>query len=389
MPDDIQTCPHFGKCGGCSQLDVPVSEQLGRKVARARELLGPHLGEAEVEHALPPRTPRYDRTAILYPVQPRRRGAALGIYRRGTHQVEPIRDCRVQQRALTTFGRLAADVIQRHGVPAYDDRTGEGVLRAIRARVMPSTRELLVGAVATTNKFPGRDALVRDLAEAARGLRDEQGRPLQLVGAVLNVNERPGNALLGPQTHALHGQAWQRDQVGELVIRVSFESFYQLHRHAEAVLFRPALAMLGDVGGMRVVDGYGGVGAFALRLLRDGAAHVTLVESSPSSCADARHNLDRFGLSRAEVREQPVGAAALPACDALVVDPPRAGLMEAGAAAVAACSAPRVLLVSCSLASLARDLDRLAATHRVARLRLCDLFPHTDHVEAVTLLERR
>jgi tRNA/tmRNA/rRNA uracil-C5-methylase (TrmA/RlmC/RlmD family) len=63
--------------------------------------------------------------------------------------------------------------------------------------------------------------------------------------------------------------------------------------------------------------------------------------------------------------------------------------MEAGAAAVAACSAPRVLLVSCSLASLARDLDRLAATHRVARLRLCDLFPHTDHVEAVTLLERR
>ena len=87
------------------------------------------------------------------------------------------------------------------------------------------------------------------------------------------------------------------------MIRVSFESFYQLHRHAEAVLFRPALAMLGDVGGMRVVDGYGGVGAFALRLLRDGAAHVTLVESSPSSCADARHNLDRFGLSRAEVRE--------------------------------------------------------------------------------------
>jgi tRNA/tmRNA/rRNA uracil-C5-methylase (TrmA/RlmC/RlmD family) len=45
--------------------------------------------------------------------------------------------------------------------------------------------------------------------------------------------------------------------------------------------------------------------------------------------------------------------------------------------------------VSCSLASLARDLDRLAATHRVARLRLCDLFPHTEHVEAVTLLERR
>jgi len=263
------------------------------------------------------------------------------------------------------------------------------VLRAIRARVMPGTRELLVGAVATTRRFPGRDALVRDLADAASGLRDDQGRSLQLVGAVLNINDRPGNALLGPETLALHGDAWQHDRVGDLRLRVSFESFYQLHRHADAVLFRPAMEMLGDVRGQRVVDGYGGVGSFALRLLRDGADHVTLIESSPSSCADARHNLRDEGAARTEVVERPFGSAPLPDCDALVVDPPRAGLMEDGAAAVAASGAARVLLVSCALESLARDLERLATTYRVAQLRLCDLFPHTEHVEAVTLLERR
>ncbi|MGC6489646.1 MAG: class I SAM-dependent RNA methyltransferase [Planctomycetota bacterium] len=389
MPEDIQTCPHFGKCGGCSALDVPAPLQLARKAARAQELLDAHLGDVQVETSPPPRTPRYDRTAILYPVQPRRRGAALGIYRRGTHQVEPIRDCRVQQRALTTFGARAGEVIRHHDVPAYDERSGEGVLRAIRARVMPGTRELLVGAVATTAKFPRRDALVQDLAEAARGLRDEQGRPLRLVGAVLNVNERAGNALLGPRTLALHGDAWQHDRVGDLRLRVSFQSFYQLHRHADAVLFRPALELLGSVRGQRVVDGYGGVGAFALRLLRDGAAHVTLVESGASSCEDARYNLAANGFAHAEVQEQPFGAGPLPTCDALIADPPRAGLMEGGAAAVAACPAPRVLLISCSLESLARDLERLAPTHRVERLRLCDLFPHTEHVEAVTLLTRR
>ena len=383
------TCVHFGKCGGCSLLDQPIEAQLADKARAAEQLLAPHLEGKEVEVSVPPRTPRHDRTAILYPVQPRRRGAALGIYRRGSHQVEPIHDCRIQHKALTRFGVLAGEVLHHHDVEPYDEQTGAGVLRAIRARVMPGTNELLVGAVATTAKFAGRDALIQDLAAAARHLRDDQGRALKLVGAVLNVNERQTNALLGDRTLALHGDAFQHDQVGDLRLRVSFTSFYQLHRHAEAALFRPAMELLGDVQGARVVDGYGGVGTFSLRLLQRGAARVTLVESAPSACADARHNLARNGFDASEVREEPFGGGPLPDCEVLVADPPRAGLMDAGAAAVAASPAARVLLVSCSLESLARDLERLRPTHRVERVRLCDLFPHTEHVEALTLLSRR
>ena len=90
-----------------------------------------------------------------------------------------------------------------------------------------------------------------------------------------------------------------------------------------------------------------------------------------------------------EVREQLFGSAPLPECDVLVVDPPRAGLQEIGCAAVIAAKPPRVLLVSCSLESLARDLALLHEHYRTVAVRLCDLFPHTEHVEAVTLLERR
>ena len=152
---------------------------------------------------------------------------------------------------------------------------------------------------------------------------------------------------------------------------------------------RPALAMLGCVNGLRIVDGYGGVGAFALRLLRAGAAHAIIVESSGTACEDARQNLRANGFSNGEVREQPFGSEPLPACDLLVVDPPRAGLMAAGTAAVLAAAPPRVLLVSCALESLARDLAALDRGYRVVELRLCDLFPHTEHIEALTLLERR
>ena len=82
-----------------------------------------------------------------------------------------------------------------------------------------------------------------------------------------------------------------------------------------------ALEMLGDVRGQRVVDGYGGVGTFALRLLADGAGHVTIIESGSSACADARHNLKHNGFEQAEVVEQLFGAAPLPSCDALIRHP--------------------------------------------------------------------
>ncbi|MFN8827121.1 MAG: class I SAM-dependent RNA methyltransferase [Planctomycetota bacterium] len=385
----IQHCPHFGRCGGCSLLDVPIADQLAQKRDRAQQLLAPFLGSVQPAITLPPRPPRHDRTAILYPAQLVDRELQLGIYRTGTHTIEPIADCRVQHKALTQFGVRTGQLLRALKVPVYREETGNGLVRAVRARVMPGSRELLVGVVVTRDRFSERDRLTTELWRAASDLRDEQGRPLQLVGAVMNVNKAAGNVLLGPTTVALRGQTFQTDHVGELRLRVSFQSFYQLHRHAEAVLFQPALRLLGDVQGLRIVDGYGGVGTFALRLLRAGAAHVTLVESSPSACADARHNVEANGFAgRAEVREQPFGSAPLPPCDVMVVDPPRAGLLAQGAAAVLAAAAPRVLLVSCSLESLARDLAALHGDYAVEALQLCDLFPHTEHVEALTLLRR-
>lgn len=383
-------CPHFGRCGGCSLLDVPIADQLQGKYRRARELLAPFLDGVDPVVSLPPRTPRHDRTSILYPARWQRGRFELGIYRTGTHEVEAITDCRIQHKTLTALAVRATEVMRSLNLPAYDEATGRGLVRAFRARVMPGSNELLFGVVVTRADFSERVRLGKDLWALGRDLKDEQGRPIECKGVVANVNAAAGNVLLGTETEAMRGDAWQTDTVAGLRLRVSFTSFYQQNRHADAILFRPALAMLGDVKGLKVVDGYGGVGAFGLRLLRQGAAKVTIVESSPSACDDARENLQTNELTaRGEVHQIPFGSQPLPACDLLVADPPRAGLMAQGASAVLAAAPPRVLLVSCALESLARDLAALTPKYRVTALRLCDLFPHTEHVEAVTLLERR
>ncbi|MFY9343090.1 MAG: hypothetical protein WAT39_11405 [Planctomycetota bacterium] len=387
--DATQQCRHFGVCGGCSLLDQPIATQLAGKQQRARELLAPFLDGIEPQITLPPRVPRHDRTTLLYPAQLRDGQLELGIYRTGTHDIEPITDCRIQHKALTALAVDAGELLRELNLPVWNEITGNGLVRAFRARVMGGTNELLVGVVTTRAEFSERDRLARELHALASNRRDEQGKPLHLVGVVVNVNATPGNVLLGPTAIAVRGDAWQHDHVRGLRFRVSWNSFYQLNRHAEAILFAPAMAMLGDVAGLRIVDGYGGVGTFLLRLLRGGAKHVLAIESSPSACADARANLRANGFAFGEVREEAFGASPLPPCDLVVADPPRSGLLAPGAAAMLAAAPPRVLLVSCSLESLARDLAALAPHYRVTGSRLCDLFPHTEHVEALTLLERR
>jgi 23S rRNA (uracil1939-C5)-methyltransferase len=207
---------------------------------------------------------------------------------------------------------------------------------------------------------------------------------------VLNVNAEPGNALLGARTITLSGRDHIFDKVDGLRFRISFGSFYQLHRRAQALLYAPAMAMLtggdGDLRGQTVIDGYGGIGTFGLRCSRRHAEVVHIVEANPEAVADARHNAAQV-KGRVEVHHTPFAAVDLPTPDLLIVDPNRAGLRAEGRARVLALGPPRILYVACGLEALARDLDGLPG-YRVRDLRLADLFPHTGHVEVLALLER-
>jgi 23S rRNA (uracil1939-C5)-methyltransferase len=51
--------------------------------------------------------------------------------------------------------------------------------------------------------------------------------------------------------------------------------------------------------------------------------------------------------------------------------------------------APKMVYVSCNPATQARDLQLLSSAYEVKAVQPVDMFPHTQHVENVTLLELR
>jgi tRNA/tmRNA/rRNA uracil-C5-methylase (TrmA/RlmC/RlmD family) len=169
-------------------------------------------------------------------------------------------------------------------------------------------------------------------------------------------------------------------------------SFWQSHRDAPSVLLETVLEFARPEVGDEVTDLFSGVGLFSVPLAKavGPSGKVTAVESSPFAVRDARVNAQ--GLKTLKVREWSVTPRSINdtvrESAIVVVDPPRHGLAKGVATAIARRSPRRVVYVSCDAATFARDLKEfLGSGFVLSDLRVFDLFPMTEHVELVALLD--
>jgi 23S rRNA (uracil1939-C5)-methyltransferase len=162
--------------------------------------------------------------------------------------------------------------------------------------------------------------------------------------------------------------------------QVSRKSFFQINRFLIDQLVGCAI---GDVCGEWAVDLYAGVGLFSVKLA-ERFAQVTAVESSSSSLRDLAHNFSQPAVNT-NVEDYLSGLQETP--DFILADPPRAGLGKLVVKELARIRAPRLTVVSCDPATLARDLQGLLGeNYRLAKITLVDLFPQTFHLETVVEL---
>jgi 23S rRNA (uracil1939-C5)-methyltransferase len=165
--------------------------------------------------------------------------------------------------------------------------------------------------------------------------------------------------------------------------RVSPRSFFQVNRF----LIEPMVdAALQGAEGKTALDLYSGVGLFALPLAQR-FQNVNAVESGVTAARDLEVNAARAEVrlqtERARVEDFLQSFADTP--DFVLADPPRAGLGKPVVKELERLAPPRITIVSCDPATLARDLASLTS-YRIERLMLIDLFPQTFHLETIAQL---
>ncbi|MDE6880392.1 MAG: hypothetical protein K2P20_03440 [Oscillospiraceae bacterium] len=177
-------CPHYPACGGCDFRHVSYPEELTAKRARVEDALR-RIGGTEVlvEEILASPAVDHYRNKSQFPVSP---AGQLGFYRARSHEVVPALDCRLQSPQANAAAAAVETYLRDFNVPAYDERTGRGLLRHLYVRTNREGRAL-VCLVVNGDALPHEENLVEAIRRAVPAA----------VGVVLNRNCRNTNVVLG------------------------------------------------------------------------------------------------------------------------------------------------------------------------------------------------
>lgn len=412
--DEIQPrCQHFHDCGGCTWQNLAYDKQIKYKEDVIRETLE-HLtpADAAVRSALPgrvlniipsPQVFHYRNKLEMsfgYANMRSEDNAAgkrmyfdedptIGFHQPGQWStVLPISECHLYDEQI---GSLLSDVrrfMQDTKLPVYNPKTHKGVLRTLLLRRGVQTGEYMIAFVVKARKKE-----LEPLFQHFMRFGGRSGLTSLLVIENHSMNDKPEE----PKVHTLIGNPYIRERLFDLEFEISPFSFFQTNTLGAEKLYR-AIADSADLNRKDVVlDAYCGMGTIGQYLSRF-CEKVVGVESHPTAIEDALKSAGKnrignisFYKGRAEqVLLNQLKAGGKYAFSVVVVDPPRAGLHPKATDAILAHNPQKIVYVSCNPGTFARDLGGfLKGGYELRSVQPVDLFPHTSHIEMVSVLQKK
>jgi len=366
-------CRWFGICGGCSHQHLDEAAQVAVK-QRVLEDCFEHIGRVRPETLLSPihgPTWGYRRRARLSVRYVAKKGVLVGFHERRSSFVADMSSCEVLperiSRLLPRLRVLVEGLSIRDRLPQIELAAGDAVdVLVLRVMDPPS---------------PADETLLRTFADANR----------------VQFWLQPKGPDTATPFHPLDAPALDY-RLPEFALVMPFRptEFTQVNQDVNAMLVRRAIRLLDPKPNDRIADFFCGLGNFTLPIARKGS-HVLGIEGAAGLVKRGIENAARNGLSsHSEFRVAdlfqmtPEAYAELGNFDKLLIDPPRDGAIELVKSLPEEGAPYRIVYVSCSPATLARDAAVLVHQkgYRLATAGVANMFPHTAHVESIALFER-
>ena len=189
------------------------------------------------------------------------------------------------------------------------------------------------------------------------------------------------------------GKDFMMEKMGDLSFKVGPASFYQTNSQQAFKLYSVAKEFAAVTPEDTVYDLYTGTGTIANFVARD-ARKVVGIEYVEAAIEDAKENSALNHIDNTEFVAGDMAKVLTPEfvkehgrADIVITDPPRSGMHADVVKQLLTMEPKRIVYVSCNPATQARDLTLLDEKYKVLRVQPVDMFPHTQHVENVVLLE--
>ena len=309
----------------------------------------------------------------------------MGYYARGSHDIVPMKSCLVAAKLIDRAFATVSAALPALGIPAYDERSGKGVLRHAIFRHGIKTGELLVSLViASPLKARQRNRLEEQLV--ARLKSEFPG----LRSFTLNLNRSPGNVITGLETEAILGDGLVEEELSPFRFECDTTSFFQVNTCQARAMYEYAARAGGVAQAANVLELYAGSGGLTA-FLAGAAGRITAVEEWPPAVSLMESNMERNGMKERVTIAPGAVEKVIPdlkeSFDLVVLDPPRTGCTPDVLRGVLSLKPSTIVYVSCNPATLARDAATLVdGGYSIESLTCFDMFPQTVHVETVAVL---
>ena len=375
-------CPVFKKCGACQMINTPYKKQLQIKHERVQELLEPYC---RVEAFVGMKTPEHYRCKVHAVFTHDKKGNPVsGIYSEGSHDVVPVDNCLLEDQKADAIIASIRGMLKSFKIKTYDEDNGYGLLRHVLIRIGRNTGEIMVVLVTVSPIFPSKNNFVKAL---------KKEHP-EITTIVLNINDKQTSMVLGDKEKPLYGPGFIYDTCCGMKFKISPKSFYQVNPVQQEVLYNTAIEMAQLTGKEVALDCYSGVGTIGI-IASPHVKEVISVELNKDAVKDAKINARINDVNNITFYENDATkfmqqmAASGDKVDLVFMDPPRAGSTPEFISSLEVLGPEKVVYISCSPDSLARDLELLKKSgYRAEKAVPVDMFPFTRSVETVVLLTK-
>lgn len=394
-------CVHFGICGGCKWQMLPYEKQLEykeqevkdviRRIGKIETVVLPILGSEETIHyrnklEFTFSNKKYltqDEFAVLGEDQwP---GGALGFHVPKLYdKIIDIKECWLMDNVNNIIRNTLRQFSEKNNYSYYDIKEHKGFLRNVIIRNC-TTGELMVNLFFGNEDKEKREKICNYLLEKIPAI----------TTLLYTINQKWNDSMDHLEPKIFFGKGYVIEKLGEFNFKISPKSFFQTNTKQAEVLYNVVKNFAGLKGTETVYDLYCGTGSIGIFLSKN-AKKIVGVDVIEDAVKDAKENAELNNLQTASFFSGDV----IDICndnfftlhgkpDVLIVDPPRAGLHNKLVNKLLEISSPKIIYVSCNVATQARDLQLMNEKYLVEKIQPVDMFPHTHHIESVALMALR
>ena len=374
-------CPYFKDCGGCSKLNITYDEEIKEKELYIKKLFSPlgYTKEIKVERA---DSPYYYRNKVQMAFKlSKTKKVVSGIYQEHSHNIVVVNDCLIQKEEINRVLKSVNQAFSKNKITPF---VNGGIIKHVLVRHARKTGEIMVVIVTPNDFFPGRNNFVKDLLALEP----------KITTIVQNIQSRDTSIVLGTKERVIYGKGYIIDELCGLKFKLSPRSFFQINPVQTEKLYNIAMEFANLRSGNVVIDAYSGIGTIGMVASKK-AGRVICVENNPDAVKDAKFNATFNKINNVnfycedstkflmDLADNKIKA------DCIFLDPPRTGTTYKFISAIAKMGIKRVVYVSCGPETLARDLKIFKDfNYEIKNVKCVDMFPKTEHVECVALLNR-